>query len=65
MKNANGTLLDFDAEELEPETMETQISNLFLVGSCTGEKFQRFSLGHSVSAAETIKDRESRKSRNQ
>ena len=65
MKNANGTLLDFDAEELEPETMETQISNLFLAGSCTGEKFQRFSLGHSVSVAETIKDRESKKSRNQ
>ena len=44
-------------EELDTCTMESTHKNLFFIGMCSREMFQRFSLGHAVAAAETIKRR--------
>ena len=43
---------------LNEKTMESNYQNLFLIGTCTGEPFQRFALGQAAFAVETIKARE-------
>ncbi len=54
------TTQDYDHNTLEV----TGYSNLFLAGSCTGDWFQRFFLGHAFYVAETIKAREKNRSVN-
>ncbi|CAM3788688.1 NAD(P)-binding domain-containing protein [Parendozoicomonas haliclonae] len=46
------------SEELDICTMESLHKNLFFIGMCTGEPFQRFGNGHGMAVAETIKTRE-------
>ena len=67
-----GTLADFSfltlknkiiserpMHDVDKNTLEiSEQENIFLAGSCTGDVFQRFVLGHATSVAETIKARE-------
>lgn len=52
-------LSDFTMKQLNHNTMEViEHPNLFIAGTCSGDWFQRFVIGHAFSIAETIKQRE-------